>query len=248
VHTDAATPWLDKRFYRAARLTGSNLMSGDHLATSDGEVVIHPHQHAAVILGWNGKFIHVDPRIAVVGYAGLPRADLVLITHEHSDHLDQNSINQVWTNAPIFCPQATYNGLSTAQKAAATVFPNGAITNLLGLTVQAVPAFDFDGQHPLGQGNGYVITIGGKRIYFSGDTDTNALYAVTNIDVAFVAMNLPFTMDCTNAARAVRAMRPKVVYPYHYSPSTPASSGDPVRFKQLVGTDLGIEVRLRKWY
>jgi L-ascorbate metabolism protein UlaG (beta-lactamase superfamily) len=246
MHTDSATPYLDGRFYRAARLTDSNTLSGDHLTTSEGEVIIHPHQHAAVILGWNGKTIHIDPRTNIFSYAGLPRGDLVLVTHEHSDHFTVNGINSVWSNAPIICPQLVYNGLSAAQQATAIVLTNGASTNLIGLKVDAVPASNAN--HPLGQGNGYVITIGGKRIYFSGDTGTNALYALTNIDVAFVAMNLPFTMDVTNAARAVRVFKPKVVYPYHYSPSTPTSAGDPVRFKQLIGTDLGIEVRLRRWY
>jgi len=104
-----------------------------------------------------------------------------------------------------------------------------------------VPAYNSN--HPKGRGNGYVLTIGGKRIYMSGDTgDIPETRALQDIDVSFVCMNLPFTMSVDQASDVVRAFRPKVVYPYHYSQSNVNS------FKQKVGTDLGVEVRLRKWY
>jgi L-ascorbate metabolism protein UlaG (beta-lactamase superfamily) len=123
---------------------------------------------------------------------------------------------------------------------------NGGSTNYLGMTIDAIPAYNFTASyHPPGVGNGYVLTIAGKRLYMAGDTeDVPEMRALRNIDAAFLPMNLPFTMTVTNAASAVREFRPAVVYPYHYqgSGSTP---GDINVFKRLVGQDLGIEVRLR---
>ena len=135
---------------------------------------------------------------------------------------------------------------AAAHKSLTIVLTNGASTNVLGLTVEAVSAYNFPTNQPIyhsqGNRNGYVATIGGKRLYLAGDTrDVPEMRALANIDVAFVCMNLPFTMTVDAAASAARQFQPRVVYPY------PFSSSDVNRFKQLVGTDLGIEVRLRKW-
>jgi len=123
---------------------------------------------------------------------------------------------------------------------------NGDKAEVQGITVEAIPMYNITpGRtgHTKGRGNGYVLTIDGKRIYVAGDTeDIPEMRALQNIDMAFVCMNLPFTMDINQAASAVREFRPKVVYPYHYS------SSDVNRFKQLIGKDVSVEVRLRKWY
>ncbi len=245
-HTDSAAPYLSERFYRALELNQPTVLSGDHLATTNGDVILHPHQHAAVILGWNGQYIYVDPKNDVLSYAGQPRGGLVLITHSHSDHFNTATIEVVRSNnATILCPQAVFTALTATQKVAATVLTNGAVTNVMGINVEAVRAYNSN--HPLGTGNGYVLTIGDRRIYFAGDTgDIPEMRALTNIDVAFIPINLPFTMSLSNAVSAVRQFKPKVVYPYHFSPSTPPT--DINAFKQQVGTDVGVEVRLRKWY
>jgi L-ascorbate metabolism protein UlaG (beta-lactamase superfamily) len=248
-YTDSAAPYLEGRFYRALQLVGTNSLSGDHLSTTNGDVIIHPHQHAAIIFSWDGKIIYIDPKNDVLSYNGQPRGDLVLITHSHSDHFNTATIEAVRSNtAPILCPQAVYNLLTVAQKTSAIILTNGAVTNILGMTVEAVPAYNIsNSNHPLGVGNGYVLNLSGRRIYIAGDTeDIPAMRALTNIDVAFVPINRPFTMTVSNAVSAVREFRPGVVYPYHNSPSTPTT--DVNLFKQQVGTDLGIEVRLRKWY
>jgi L-ascorbate metabolism protein UlaG (beta-lactamase superfamily) len=126
------------------------------------------------------------------------------------------------------------------------VLTNGASTNVLGIHIEAVPAYNAN--HALGSGNGYVLTIGGKRLYMAGDTgNTPEMRALTNIDVAFLCMNLPFTMSVSDATNAVRAFRPKVVYPYHYR-NQGGDTANAATFKQWLGTDLGVEVRLRKWY
>jgi L-ascorbate metabolism protein UlaG (beta-lactamase superfamily) len=119
------------------------------------------------------------------------------------------------------------------------------MNNLL-FSVQAVPAYNAN--HPLGQGNGYVVTIDGKRIYIAGDTGNQPeLRALTNIDVAFICMNTPFTMTPADAVNLVRAMKPRIVYPYHYRNSG-GNTGNAIAFKNLMSTDFSIEVRLRKWY
>jgi L-ascorbate metabolism protein UlaG (beta-lactamase superfamily) len=193
-------------------------------------------------MSWNGRTIYNDPVGGAAPFQGLPRADLILVSHSHGDHFDVSTLNAVkGSNAVIVAPQAVFNSMSAALKSLTTVLTNGAITNIMGLTIDAVPAYNSN--HPKGSGNGYVLTIGGKRIYMSGDTgDIPEMRALQDIDVSFVCMNLPFTMSVDQASDVVRAFRPKVVYPYHYSQSNVNS------FKQQVGTDLGVEVRLRKWY
>jgi L-ascorbate metabolism protein UlaG (beta-lactamase superfamily) len=250
-HTDSAAPYLPVRFYRAAQLTGANIVSGDHLATADGDAIIHPLFHASFVMQWHGKVIYNDPDddpAYVSTYLGLPKADLVLVSHDHGDHMSSSQIDAVrGPGALIIAPPFVYsNSLTVAQRATAIALTNGASTNVLGMTIEAIPAYNSN--HPPGRGNGYVLTLGGKRIYISGDTgDTTNLQALANIDVAFICMNQSFTMNASAATNAVRAFRPKIVYPYHYRENGGAMTNAPL-FKQWLGTDLGIEVRLRKWY
>jgi len=245
-HADSAAPYLSQRFYRAAQLDGPGAFTGDHLATQNGDVVIHPIDHASFVMSWNGTTIYNDPVGAATRYDGLPRANLILITHVHPDHFNTTTLNSVTgATCVILAPQAVANSMGASLRALTTVLTNGASASVVGIGIEAIPAYNDN--HPLGTGNGYVLTLGGKRIYIAGDTgDIPEMRALPNIDVAFVPMNLPYTMSVSSAASAVRAFRPKVVYPYHYSPSSPLS--DVNLFKSLVGADLGIEVRLRKWY
>lgn len=246
-HTDGAAPYVSSRFYRAEQLPGTNL-TGDHLVTTNGDVVIHPVNHASFVMSWNGKMIYNDPVGGATPYAGFSRADLILVSHDHGDHYDTNSIKAVRaTNGIIILPPGVYNHPRfTSLRSNAVPLGYGQSTNVMGVQIEAVPAHN--GNHPYGTNNAYVITLGGKRIFTSGDCGNGMeIRAVTNIDVAFLCMNLPFTMNAASATNVIRAMRPKVVYPYHYregsSTLTNAST-----FKQWLGTDLGIEVRLRKWY
>ena len=245
--TDSAAPFLPARFYRGREVATTNAITGDHLATAEGELTIHPVNHAAFVLSWQDKVIYCDP-VGVARFQGLPRADLILITHEHSDHYDAPTISAVkGGDAVIVAPRTVYQSLPSGLKAITTVLTNGATTNWLGLQIEAVPAYNLTSSHHLkGVGNGYILTLGGKRLYISGDTeDTPELRGLQEIDVAFVCMNLPYTMSVDQAVSAVRQFQPKVVYVYHYSGY---SAADVTRFKERVGTDLGIEARLRKWY
>jgi L-ascorbate metabolism protein UlaG (beta-lactamase superfamily) len=249
-HLDSGAAYQDRRFYRAVELASAAVLTGDHLPTANGDLVIHPVNHASLVLGWNGRTIYVDPVGGAALYQGLPRADLILITHQHGDHLHAATLEGVrGSDVAIIAPQTVFNSLSAGLRAVTTVLTNGASQDLLDLTVEAIPAYNLTtSNHPKGVGNGYVVTLGGKRIYLSGDTeDIPEMRALRDIDVAFVCMNVPFTMTVAKAASAVREFRPKVVYPYHYR-NQGGSYADLDAFKLQVGTDLGIEVRKRAWY
>ena len=248
-HTDSAAPFLPARFYRAELLAGTNALTGDHLSTTNGEFVLHAVNHASLVVGFGNRMIYVDPVGASSRYQGLAKADLILVTHAHTDHFSTTTLDAVrGAGAAILAPQVVYNGMTASLKLLTGVLTNGMTTNLLGFTIEAVPAYNLtSANHPKGVGNGYVLAAGGRRLYFAGDTeDIPEMRALQDIDAAFVPMNLPYTMTVEKAASAVREFHPAVVYPYHYSPSSPAS--DVSLFKQLVGTDRGIEVRFRKWY
>ena len=243
-YADSAAPYLGQRFYRAANLGGTAPLTGDHLATANGDLVIHPVDHASFVMSWNGTTIYNDPVGASTRYTGLARANLILISHGHQDHFSPTTLNSVTgATCVIIAPRAVTNSMSAALRALTIVLTNGGSATVGGILIDAIPAYNTNNaNHPLGTGNGYVLTLGGKRIYMAGDTeDVPEMRALQNIDVAFVPMN-SFTMSVASAASAVREFRPKIVYPYHYSTS------DVNLFKSLVGTDLGIEVRLRKWY
>ena len=259
-HTDAAGPYFPKRFYRIASLTGTPL-TGDHFQTSAGEVIIHPVNHASFVMSWSGKMIYVDPvPITPSPYTSLPKADLILVTHNHSDHYNVGTLSaQLNAGGKIVCPNSVYTagpfaglvGSAILMKTGQTPSSNNTPPQtVIGLTIEGVPAYNTSGTiyHTLGTCNAYVLTIGDKRIFISGDTgSTPEMRALPNIDAAFVCMNIPFTMDIATAASVVRAFRPRIVFPYHYRNSD-NSLADLVSFKQQVGTDLGIEVRSRTWY
>jgi len=250
-YTDSAAPYLPARYYRAIQLSGSNILSGDHLVTTNGDVVVHPLYHASLVMSWNGKIIYSDPDDDgnyESRYADMPKGDLILVTHEHGDHYSSNKLATL--RAPggvIIVPQRVYNLAAFATfRPNAIALPYGVSTNVVGLNVLAVPGYNSN--HGYTNNNCYVLTLGGRRIFISGDTgDVPEIRALTDIDVAFLCMNQPFTMTVTAATNCIRAMRPKVVYPYHYR-NQDGTTGNAATFKQWLGTDLGIEVRLRSWY
>ncbi|MGV3587200.1 MAG: MBL fold metallo-hydrolase, partial [Adhaeribacter sp.] len=193
--------------------------------------------------------IYVDPAGGANLFTGLDAPELILITDIHGDHMDLKTLEAINTSkATLIVPQAVADMLPATLKPKVVVLANGAKTTKFGVTITAIPMYNLpetaDSRHPKGRGNGYVINVGDKNIYFSGDTEDIAeMRALKNIDVAFVCMNLPYTMDVNQAAQAVLAFKPKVVYPYHYR-------GQDVNvFKSQVNTgDNKIEVRLRNWY
>lgn len=243
-HTDTFAPYAPERFYRAYQVSAGT-MTGDHIPAEQSDIVIRPVTHASFIMTWNGITIYNDPDTGT--YTGLPKANIILVSHDHGDHWDNAVITaQKEATARIIAPQVAYNAFNATLKAATTILANGASITISGIEILAIPAYN--GNHPQGAGNGYVVTMGGKRFYMGGDTgDIVEARALQNIDVAFVPMNTPFTMNVTQAAAMVRAMRPRIVYPYHFR-NQDGTLANLTTFKNLVGQDLGIEVRARKWY
>ncbi|PWT98718.1 MAG: MBL fold metallo-hydrolase [Terriglobia bacterium] len=233
------------RFALAFLITASGAFAApaESFSTSAGTLQMTPIQHASLVIQAGGKVLYVDP--AMGSYDGLPPADYILITDIHGDHLSASIVNKLKKgDTVIVAPKAV-----AAELAGARVISNGEKTTIGPFSVEAVPMYNLTrgpsaGQlyHDKGRGNGYVVTYGGKRFYFSGDTEAiPEMKALKNIDVAFVCMNLPYTMTPQEAAEGVKAFHPAIVYPYHYMGSDLSAFG-----KGLEGS--GVEVRIRNWY
>jgi L-ascorbate metabolism protein UlaG (beta-lactamase superfamily) len=225
----------------------------DQIAVKSGSVSIQPVLHGTVVLTWNGKTIYVDPYGGAKAFTGIAAPDLILITDIHGDHHNAETLAAIETgNAKIVVPQAVYDQLADDLKSKAVVVANGKTTDQIGIAISAIPMYnlpeDAESRHTKGRGNGYILTIGGKKFYFSGDTeDIPEMRSLKNIDVAFVCMNMPFTMEVSQAADAVLAFKPGIVYPYHYRGQ--GGLADVAAFKELVNKgNAKIDVRLRNWY
>lgn len=209
----------------------------DKFEASGGELKITFLGHGTLMLTYGGSVIHVDPVSMYADYAALPKADLVLVTHEHGDHLDPKAIQAVTTSRTVVIA----NAASAKSLSNATVMKNGETRTVANIEVEAVPAYNPEKQfHPKGNGNGYVVTLGGKRVLIAGDTENvPEIKALKSIDIAFLPMNLPFTMTPEQVADAAKAMQPKVLYPYHFGNS------DTEALVSLLKAEKGIEVRIR---
>jgi L-ascorbate metabolism protein UlaG (beta-lactamase superfamily) len=229
-------------FGLAAALSGS---AADIIRTSQGDLKISLLGHATLRFEFNGKVIDVDPVGSSADYHGLPKADVILVTHAHSDHLDPAAIDLIKTARTDIILTA-----KAAEKVQGAVMKNGDQRTVQGIPVEAVPAYNIVHMrsanvpyHPKGDGNGYILTFGNVRVYVAGDTEnTPEMKALKSIDVAFLPMNLPYTMTPEMVADAVKAFRPKIVYPYHYSGT------DPQALVNLLKGFVGVEVRVRKIY
>jgi L-ascorbate metabolism protein UlaG (beta-lactamase superfamily) len=231
----------------------AQLPAPDELKTGSGSVSIQPITHGSLVLTWNKLVIYVDPYGGGQLYQGIAAPDLILITDIHGDHLNAETLAAIETSkATIVAPQAVVDQLPDNLKGKASVLANGSQVQKSGIDILAIPMYnvpdDKDARHSKGRGNGYVLTISGKRIYISGDTeDIPEMRSLRNIDVAFVCMNLPYTMGINQASSAVLEFKPKVVYPYHYRGQ--GGLADVEGFKKLVNAgSSSIEVRLRNWY
>ena len=226
-------------------LAGSLWAQADTFQTSLGELKITPVRHGSVMLEVGGKAWHIDPW-SQADYSSLPKADVILITDIHGDHMDPKAIEQVRKGSTVIVAPAAVAKTVTEAK----VLNNGESTTIGGVKIEAVPMYNLKrgpepGKrfHDKGRGNGYVLNVGDTRVYFSGDTEAVAeMKALEDIDVAFVCMNLPYTMPPEEAAEGVKAFQPGVVYPYHYRDS------DLSVFSKALEGESDIEVRLREWY
>jgi len=217
----------------------------DLLETSAGPVRITPVYHGTLRLEFGGRVIYVDPH-QVSALPESPKADLVLITDIHKDHYDPEALGKVQQpSTAIIAPPVVVE-----KEPRARAIKNGERATVSGIGIEAVPMYNLKRGpkpgalfHDKGRGNGYILTLGGRRVYLAGDTEcTDEMRALQNIDVAFVPMNLPYTMPPEEAAECVKAFRPKIVYPYHYRGS------DLAVFQAALTGVPGVEVRLRDWY
>ncbi len=215
----------------------------DTITTSAGDVQVTFIGHASLMLRFGGKIIHVDPFDQLADYGRLPKADLVLLTHEHRDHLSP-ALGKVRTEKTV----VVLTRLCAEQVGGGTVMNNGDVLTIMEIRIEAVLAYNLvhkrpDGAfyHPKGDGNGYVLTFGDTRVYVAGDTEnTPEMKALKHIDYAFLPMNLPYTMTPEMVADAAKALKPKVLYPYHYGDS------DTSRLVALLKDTPEIEVRVRR--
>ncbi len=224
--------------------TREEKLERDVIKTETEDLTITCIGHGTLMFEYQDKVIHVDPVSREADYAKLPKADLVLITHEHGDHLDPKALallRQERTQIVLtkICAEKVRDGI---------VMKNGDVRTVLGFKIEAVPAYNIvqkrsNGQpfHPKGRGNGYVVTFGKTRVYIAANTEnTPEMKKLRKIDIAFLPMNLPYTMTPTMVADAARAFKPKILYPYHYGQT------DPKELVKLLNDTPDIEVRIRK--
>lgn len=205
--------------------------------TRDGDLVIRPLKHGSVLVVFKGKNYYIDPAALPAGET-YPKGDAILVTHEHGDHCDPGAVAMLRKQGTAVIG----NGASISKLRTGEVMKNGDRRKLLDATVEAVPAYNIERTqfHPKGRDNGYILTFGGKRVYFAGDTEaTPEMKALKQIDIAFLPINLPYTMPPKVAAEAARAFKPRLLVPYHQGQSNPQEVAD-----ALKGT--GIQVRVMK--
>jgi len=212
----------------------------DRLPTCAGDLAITFIGHGTLMFVWDGKVVHVDPWGRLADYAALPKADIILITHEHRDHLDPATIARLRKEDTV----VVVNPSAAGQIDGSTVMTNGEARVIRGLPITAVAAYNLKHERAPGQpyhprGNGYVFTFGDQKVYVAGDTEnTPEMKALTDIACAFLPMNLPYTMTPEMVADAALAFRPRILYPYHFGET------DPTQLPALL-KDSGIEVRIR---
>jgi len=236
------------QFYRVVQLAEPAPLTGDHIPTTVGDLIVHPVNHGSFVMWWNHLSLYVDPVGGGSLYQAFQAPDFVFITHPHGDHFDASTLRSIVTESTkIIAPEVVVAQLPSSLKEQVVTLHNGDHMESEGIEIESVPAYNLSAGrlnfHPKGIGNSYLLTIDNRRIYFSGDTeDIPEMRALENVDVAFLCMNLPFTMTEDQAADATLEFRPKIVYPYHHRGS------DTKKFKTTVAQDPSIQVRLRNWY
>jgi L-ascorbate metabolism protein UlaG (beta-lactamase superfamily) len=225
----------------AGKSIGQDLFEKDQIQTSQGSIVISFIGHGTLQIEFNKLVIQVDPWSKLANYDTLPKADIILITHQHGDHLDKTAITKASKPTTILIVTAAVDSILGS----GTVMKNGERKSIANILIEAVPAYNTTAGrekfHPRGRDNGYVLTIGGKRIYIAGDTENiPEMASLFDIDIAFLPMNQPYTMTAEQLVQALGLIKPKIVYPYHFGDS------DPEELRKLIDPSLNIELRIRK--
>ena len=223
-----------------------NNISKDVFDAGNGTLSISFIGHGTLMFEYNDMVIHVDPTMREADYATMPDADMILITHHHGDHLDLAAINHILKkDCPVVMTQSCHEQLDDFK--GAVIMKNGDQKTIKGIPIEAIPAYNIEhkrsnGQayHPKGIGNAYVVSIGNLKVLIGGDTENvPEIKALKDIDIAFLPMNLPYTMTPEMVADAARAIQPKILYPYHFGQT------DPEELADLLKDEKSIEVRIR---
>jgi len=237
--------------FSAGTVFGEAPPEQDILPTDAGDLVITFLGHGSLLFSFDGTSVAIDPYGKVADYGALPKADIVLITHEHGDHLDLKAIQAIRSDRTVVAASAAaaekIPGAVVLRNGDGKTFP-GSRKGSPGIRVTAVPAYNLVHErspgvpfHPKGRGNGYVLAFGEKKVYVAGDTENiPEMKSLAGIDVAFLPMNLPYTMTPEMAADAARTIRPKILYPYHFGET------DTSLLVELLRDRKEIEVRIRR--
>ena len=221
-----------------------NQFESDTVTTSSGELKMTFIAHGTLLFEYNDLIIHIDPVSRYADYSKMPKADIILITHHHGDHLDVTAIDHIKKqNTDIICTKTCFDKIEIG-----TVMKNGESENVRGIKIEAVPAYNIihkreNGElfHPKGIGNGYVLTFADRKVYIAGDTENvPELKNLSGIDYAFLPMNVPYTMTPQMVADAVGMFKPKVLYPYHFG------NTNVNELLELLKDNKDCEVRIRK--
>jgi L-ascorbate metabolism protein UlaG (beta-lactamase superfamily) len=225
-------------------MTAHGQFETDIISTTSGDLAITFLGHGSLAMVFNGLHIYVDPFGKMADYSSLTKADLVLVTHEHFDHLDPQALASIRTEKTLLvltemCAQQIKGGI---------IMRNGESGTVAGIPIQVVPAYNLvhlrpsgDPFHPQGSGNGYLLTFGDIRLYIAGDTENiPEMKMLDSVDIAFLPMNLPYTMTPEMVVEAVKSFRPHILYPYHFGET------DTQELVNLMRAEKGIEVRIRK--
>ena len=222
-----------------------NDFESDLIQTSAGDLQMYFINHGTLMFEFNNLVLHIDPVGRAADYSNMPKADIILVTHHHGDHLDKAAINQIKKpDTKILLTQTCYDQVQMGE-----IIKNGESKTLKGIKIEAVPAYNLvnardNGEpfHPKGVGNGYVINFGEKRVYIGGDTENfPEMKELKNIDVAFLPMNIPYTMTPEMVANAVSMFHPKILYPYHYGQT------DTKKLADFLKNQSGTELRIRNF-
>lgn len=221
----------------------------DTFDSENSTLSVHPILHGSVVFTLGETIVFADPYGGAERYTSFNSPNIIVITHQHGDHFNKETLAGLDLENTVFVvPQIVAEGMDEEMKSKAIVLSNGETTEVAGISISAIPMYnlpnDESARHKKGVGNGYVINFDGMRVYISGDTEgIPEMRALENIDIAFVCMNLPFTMDIDQASNAVSEFSPKIMYPYHHR------GQDIEEFKKLVASqNADIDVRLKNWY
>jgi len=224
----------------------SGQFESDVIKTSEGDLELFFIGHGTLMCQFNDQVIHIDPVMREADYVDLPDADLILVTHQHGDHLDMNAIRLLLKSGTRVVMTETC--MEQLEDFEAELMKNGDVATFQGIEIHAIPAYNMvnkrpNGQafHPKGEGNGYILKFGDIHVLIGGDTENIPEYKALEVpvDVAFLPMNLPYTMTPAMVAEAARVLHPHILYPYHFG------NTDTQQLVDLLRDEKDIEVRIR---